>query len=293
MPSPERGSGRPHYPYHYPNRPVFACSGAFRNLRLYSVLPPFPTESRQHETTAQRVPLEALHGIDTMNSDELRSPTAFGSGATVTQSPAHGQGDDLDSLLNRINKLASGEGVPETPPQTASHAPPRSQSSAPPPQANRQTIVDRPNRETTVEGAPTVHLALANHEEEKGTNQWYPQEPETLQDAGISEAQLEQLALRYLGSCGDMSGHQLSEQHAIPFRLIEPVLAGLKQAQLVAFRGSAPMNDYVYQLTELGRESAKKLTEICSYFGAAPVQLEAYVDSVSQQTLTADRKSVV
>ena len=34
------------------------------------------------------------------------------------------------------------------------------------------------------------------------------------------------------------------------------------------------MNDYVYQLTELGRESAKNLTEICSYFGAAPVQLE-------------------
>ena len=114
MPSPERGSGRPHYPYHYPNRPVFACSGAFRNLRLYSALPPFPTESRQHETTAQRVPLEALHGIDTMNSDELRSPTAFGSGATVTQSPAHGQGDDLDSLLDRINRRRdSGNSAPD------------------------------------------------------------------------------------------------------------------------------------------------------------------------------------
>jgi len=32
------------------------------------------------------------------------------------------------------------------------------------------------------------------------------------------------------------------------------VLASVKQAQLVAFRGSAPMNDYVYQLTDKGRE---------------------------------------
>ena len=115
---------------------------------------------------------------------------------------------------------------------------------------------------------------------------WSPPEPATLDDAGISEGQLEHLILKFLGAIGDCSGRDLATQHALPFRLIEPVLAGLKQAQLVAFRGSAAMNDYVYQLTDKGRETAKKLTEYCSYIGAAPVPLDSYVNSVSEQTLT-------
>ena len=70
--------------------------------------------------------------------------------------------------------------------------------------------------------------------------------------------------LKSLNACGDMSGRDLSEQHAMPFRLLEPLLQAMKHAQLVAFRGSAPMNDYVYQLTDLGRERAKKFTEHCT-----------------------------
>jgi predicted ATPase with chaperone activity len=54
----------------------------------------------------------------------------------------------------------------------------------------------------------------------------------------------------------------------------------------VAFRGSAPMNDFIYQLTDIGRERAKKLAELCSYFGAAPTTLESYCVSVAAQSLT-------
>ena len=78
----------------------------------------------------------------------------------------------------------------------------------------------------------------------------------------------------------------------IPFRLLAPVLQEMKLAQLVAFRGSAPMNDFVYQLTDLGRERAKKLSELCSYFGAAPVPLAAYCSSVGQQHLLRHLASV-
>jgi hypothetical protein len=43
-------------------------------------------------------------------------------------------------------------------------------------------------------------------------------------------------------------------------------------------------NDYVYQLTVSG-ERAKKFAEHCTYFGAAPVPLDAYIESVKHQTL--------
>lgn len=75
----------------------------------------------------------------------------------------------------------------------------------------------------------------------------------------------------------------------MPFRLLEPVLQAMKLAQLVAFRGSAPMNDFIYQLTDLGRERGKKLAELCSYFGAAPVPLADYCNSVAAQSLTKKR----
>jgi hypothetical protein len=46
------------------------------------------------------------------------------------------------------------------------------------------------------------------------------------------------------------------------------------------------MNDFVYQLTDLGRERARRLTQHCTYFGAAPVVLEDYIASVHAQSLT-------
>lgn len=206
-----------------------------------------------------------------MSSENLdtASPTATSPGA---------DGTDLESLLSRINSLAKGDQPVESPPPPA----PTSPAIPQPAPTNSQ--------EKPLANSPEVHPAFKKERqqqpEDQEERQWEPCEPESLAKAGISEGQLEHLALRCLAAVGDLSGHQLAEQHAVPFRLIEPVLADLKQAQLVAYRGSAPMNDYVYQLTDMGRESAKKLTELCSYFGAAPVPLEAYLESVQQQTLT-------
>ncbi len=59
----------------------------------------------------------------------------------------------------------------------------------------------------------------------------------------------------------------------------------MKQDRLLGHKGAAMANDYVYQLTELGRERAKKFAEHCTYFGAAPVPLEHYIHSVKKQTL--------
>jgi predicted ATPase with chaperone activity len=55
--------------------------------------------------------------------------------------------------------------------------------------------------------------------------------------------------------------------------------------QLVGHRGSAAMNDYIYQLTEMGRERARRYSQMCTYFGAATVTLEDYVAAVKSQSL--------
>jgi hypothetical protein len=189
----------------------------------------------------------------------------------IAQHPSHvrtgaGGGSDLESLLARIHELAGSELA-----DSADDAP-----RTPPP----------PNGGSDVAAKSPARTASAAESAGEDVEQWRPLEPETLEGGGMSEGQLEHFVLKCLNACGDMSGRDLSDRHAVPFRLLAPVLQGMKLAQLVAFRGSAPANDFIYQLTDLGRDRGKKLAEQCSYFGAAPVPLAVYCASVGQQSLT-------
>ena len=177
-----------------------------------------------------------------------------------------GSPNDLESLLARIHQLAGCRGAAAAAPAATdgrkSTIPTGAAAAA---AASAHDAVRRPASTPTT---TTTSGARWNRSRSR--------------KPGITEGQLEHLVLKCLGACGDMSGRDLSEQHAVPFRLLEPVLQAMKLAQLVAFRGSAPMNDFVYQLTDIGRERAKKLAEHCSYFGAAPVPLAAYCASVGR-----------
>jgi hypothetical protein len=115
---------------------------------------------------------------------------------------------------------------------------------------------------------------------------WLPIEPDSLAAAGLSDGEVEALVLKTLNGRAEASGRSISDHLKLPFRIIDPLLHSLKQDRLVAHKGAAAMNDYVYQLTELGRERGKKFAEHCSYYGSAPVPLATYIDSVKHQTLT-------
>jgi predicted ATPase with chaperone activity len=115
---------------------------------------------------------------------------------------------------------------------------------------------------------------------------WVPVEPETVAAAGLNEGIVEALILKTLNSRSEATGRNLADQIKLSFRLVDPMLSSMKHDRLVAHRAAAVANDYVYQLTELGRERAKKFAEHCTYFGAAPVPLAAYIESVHKQTLT-------
>ena len=98
-------------------------------------------------------------------------------------------------------------------------------------------------------------------------------------------AKSKSLILKLLLSRGDLVGRDIAEHIRLPFVLVDELLRQLKSDQLVVHRGSAPMNDYLYQLTDLGRERARRYAEHCTYFGAAPVTLADYVASVQAQSL--------
>ncbi len=116
-----------------------------------------------------------------------------------------------------------------------------------------------------------------------------PIEPESFAQAGLTDTEVEAIVLKYLMARGDASGHEVADQIHLPFVPIDQLLRQLKTDQLVVHKGAAPLNDYQYQLSDLGRERARRYYEQCSYFGSAPVILSDYIAGVKAQSLAGQR----
>ena len=135
-----------------------------------------------------------------------------------------------------------------------------------------------PTKQTEAEGTD-------EESPEEDDNKFFPVEPTSLRDAKLTDSEVEALALKYLLAVGDASGRDVAEQLRLPFVLVDELLRQMKIDQIVVHKGSAPMNDYQYQLSDLGRERARRHAERCTYFGAAPVALSDYIASVEAQSL--------
>jgi hypothetical protein len=189
-----------------------------------------------------------------MSQETFHNPSAAGTGTAAREAEDSLQ---LDALLDRIHQLTIAQSKEDPTGGTKRYEP------AP--------VEDRASRQS------------AGQEDELGG--WLPMEPESLAEGGQSESEVEALLLKALNIKAEATGRCLAEQLKLPFRLIAPLLQAMKHDRLIAHKGAALANDYVFQLTELGRERAKKLAEHCTYCGAAPVPLRDYCESVNKQTL--------
>ncbi len=118
---------------------------------------------------------------------------------------------------------------------------------------------------------------------------WRPAEPNSLQEAHVSETTIEEIILRFLLARGESEGRRIGTQLQLPFRLVEPILTRMKMEQIVLYKSSTSAGDYLYSLTEVGRDRARRAASACTYFGSAPVSLEDYLDSVKKQSIAGQR----
>ncbi len=199
--------------------------------------------------------------------------------------PATGNGDEkLDKLLERISKLT---GEPVVKPQTNQPETPRPE---PPPQSSppQRAAADLPEDETpsAVRQGGEAASESASAEVQGEAADFVPLEPNSFVEAAVTEGQVEALALKFLLAIGTASGRQVAAQLKLPFKLVDGILRQMKTDQLAVYYGSAPMNDYVYQLTDTGRDRARQHSLVSTYFGSAPVSLQQYIESVKAQSLT-------
>lgn len=117
-----------------------------------------------------------------------------------------------------------------------------------------------------------------------GENYW-PSEPRSLHEAGLTETYLQSLVSKHLLAAGTLSGRMIADRVALPFAVIEKVFSELRGRKLITYTGAAPLNDYFYILTESGQQFARNARSQCAYVGAAPVPLMDYVISVEAQAI--------
>lgn len=118
-----------------------------------------------------------------------------------------------------------------------------------------------------------------------GGEQFWPTDPRSLHELGLSEPFLEALVLQTLLAGGNSSGRALAAALHVPFRIIEGIMDHLKARRIVTHVGSASLNDYVFTLTDEGRRRAQVAQQDGSYLGPAPVPLADYVLSVEAQAI--------
>lgn len=112
---------------------------------------------------------------------------------------------------------------------------------------------------------------------------FWPFEPKTFEECGVSEMTLESLLLQTFLSVGTSTGRGMTDRVKLPYRVIEQQLAQLRVRQLIVHARPAPLNDFYYSLTENGQRRALTYQKASSYTGPAPVPLMDYILSVEAQ----------
>lgn len=115
-----------------------------------------------------------------------------------------------------------------------------------------------------------------------------PSEPVSLQETGLPVSLVESLVIKRLGVVGVTSGRQLANDLCLPFVALEQLYQQLRSRQMIVHKGSAPLNDYCYALTESGRDQVATARQTSAYVGPAPVPLMDYVLSAEAQTIRAE-----
>ena len=113
-----------------------------------------------------------------------------------------------------------------------------------------------------------------------------PPAPRTLEDTGLSPSFVTELVLKIMHYAEMPTAEHIARTVALPSRLLDGLLASLKEAQFCETISSADLlpGKYRYRLTDMGRRRAEEALARCRYAGPAPVTLDQYEEMAEQQS---------
>src|SRR4051812_18147332 len=100
--------------------------------------------------------------------------------------------------------------------------------------------------------APSVLPPLFDAEKCSSRQAFHPCVVNTFEEAGLNNALVESLVLKFLFNLGSATGRRIATELGLPFGPFPEFLRQLKNQQIVNYTGSTTANDFVYSLTDVG-----------------------------------------
>ena len=111
-----------------------------------------------------------------------------------------------------------------------------------------------------------------------------------IEETGLSQLWLQDLALKILYFQGYLSGFKIAEEMTLPFTgLVDQILEALKREKFVEVKSSQMglgEGAYLYAITGAGIARAREALDRSQYAGPAPVPIQVYNESVLRQAQT-------
>jgi len=127
--------------------------------------------------------------------------------------------------------------------------------------------------------------ATAEEAEEEEEIPFFPSQPQTLADTGLSLAFLTDLALKTIHYAGLPSATHITERMALPPAIVQQLLALLADEHLCEVTSSSNLmaGNYRYRLTAGGISQVRDALERSRYAGPAPVTIDQYIEVMEHQ----------
>jgi predicted ATPase with chaperone activity len=113
-----------------------------------------------------------------------------------------------------------------------------------------------------------------------------PQAVARLEDTGLPQLYVADLAIKILYSSGYLTGFRIAELLALPFAgVVDEILEFLKREKLVEVKGAGGFGEgaYLYAITGAGIARSREAMARNEYAGAAPVPLAVYNAAIRRQ----------
>lgn len=122
---------------------------------------------------------------------------------------------------------------------------------------------------------------------------FWPAQPRTLAETGLSATMVEELVLKAIFFAGEMRGMDIANRLKLPTTVVDDILEGLRRQKYIDIRGGGGSgvgkSTMIYQLTTFATDVLRQILDRNRYNGPAPVTLQEWIDSVKKQTVRGNR----
>jgi DNA-binding MarR family transcriptional regulator len=185
--------------------------------------------------------------------------------------------------------------LPQQTPPVPPPAPLASRGPIPPPPHQSQPMDQAAvNRRVVKDRREPEPMPSAPPREQGGriAPRFFPPQPRTLGETGLTQTMVEELILKALFSTGEMRGGDIAQRICLPSVIVDEIIDGLRKQKFIDLKGGGVgvgKSALLFTLTTYATETLRQINDRNRYNGPAPVRMEDWFEAVRAQSLRGSR----